>query len=399
VTPDKNRQLPAAHPARAAELIDAALASVPRSDQRRWGSLYVRGLQTAEGRKTVRAVANSVGHRIEQNLNQFISKSPWEWEPVRRALAEHLQQIAQPRAWVVHPLVISKLGAHSVGVEQRFVAELGRVVNCQRATGVWLAADHFSCPVDWRLDLSDRWVGHPERRRRAAIPEPVRPESGPGHAVAMLTRMAERWALERRPVVMDVRGAEAAQVCRSLIDHRLPFVVRVDAPAQLLDLRPGSGPGERATVRHADPAAELDSRLRMQRLPVEWLDHATGTVRATAVGSAPVVLRDARRTRAADLVLLAAWNDPGRRGPGGYWLSNLGRHPIGQLYRTAQLSRRVERDQAEVGSGLGLRDFEGRSFPGWHHHMTMVSLAHAVTLLPTTGADAVRPAARVEPAA
>ncbi|MFJ5230913.1 IS701 family transposase [Kitasatospora sp. NPDC088391] len=395
MTPDKNRQPPAAQHARAAELIDAALASVPRSDQRRWGSLYVRGLQTAEGRKTVRAVANSVGHRIEQNLNQFISKSPWEWEPVRRTLAEHLQQLARPRAWVVHPLVISKLGAHSVGVEERFVAELGRVVNCQRATGVWLAADHFSCPVDWRLDLSERWAGHPERRRRAAIPEPVRPESGPQHAVAMLAAMAGRWGLERRPVVMDLRGAEAAPVCRALLAHRLPFVVRIDPPARLPELRPA----ERAAVRCPDPAAAWDARLRLRRLPVEWLDHTTGAVRVTAVGSAPVELADAPGDP-ADLVLLASWNDRGRPGSGGHWLSNLGRHPVGQLYRTARLSLRVERDQAEVGSGLGLRDFEGRSFPGWHHHMTMVSLAHAVTLLPA--ADAARPAAtaaRVEPAA
>ena len=45
------------------------------------------------------------------------------------------------------------------------------------------------------------------------------------------------------------------------------------------------------------------------------------------------------------------------------------------------LSRRVERDLAEVSDGLGIRDFEGRSYRGWHHHMTMVSLAHAATVL------------------
>jgi SRSO17 transposase len=27
---------------------------------------------------------------------------------------------------------------------------------------------------------------------------------------------------------------------------------------------------------------------------------------------------------------------------------------------------------------FGLQDFEGRSFTGWHHHVTLVSAAHAL---------------------
>jgi SRSO17 transposase len=30
---------------------------------------------------------------------------------------------------------------------------------------------------------------------------------------------------------------------------------------------------------------------------------------------------------------------------------------------------------------LGLDHFEGRSFGGWHHHVTLVSLAHAFVTL------------------
>lgn len=30
-----------------------------------------------------------------------------------------------------------------------------------------------------------------------------------------------------------------------------------------------------------------------------------------------------------------------------------------------------------MGRSLGLLDFEGRSYPGWHHHMALVSAAYA----------------------
>ncbi|MEU3249106.1 IS701 family transposase, partial [Streptomyces sp. NPDC006875] len=31
----------------------------------------------------------------------------------------------------------------------------------------------------------------------------------------------------------------------------------------------------------------------------------------------------------------------------------------------------------ELKHGLGLDHFEGRSWPGWHHHVTLVTAAHA----------------------
>jgi hypothetical protein len=38
----------------------------------------------------------------------------------------------------------------------------------------------------------------------------------------------------------------------------------------------------------------------------------------------------------------------------------------------------VEHDYRECKDALGLDHFEGRSWPGWHHHVTLVSVAHAL---------------------
>ncbi|GGV65136.1 putative ISXo8 transposase [Streptomyces longisporoflavus] len=385
------------------EVLAAALRSIPRSDQRRWGELYVRGLLSVRGKKTMRALANGAGGGAEQSLYQFISKSPWDADLVRGDLARLLIRRAQPRAWVVQPLVITKVGRHSVGVERQWVSQIGRVVNCQQAMSVWLATDHGSCPVDWELALPECWTGKEEMRRRASIPTHVGSTPPERCAVDSVSKMAREWGLRGRPVVMDLRETAPRPVCADLAARQIPFVVRVDPSAVL----PAGGPPDPAPAPRAaadgaagrGSSADLYTALNKQRMPVEWFDHATGTVRATSVGAARVTLR---RDPAAppgqperlDLVLLGAWTDPGRRTPAEFWLSNLAQSQLGTVYRTAMLSRRVERDLREESDRLGIRDFEGRSYRGWHHHMTMVSLAHAVTVLsPSRTQDPALPVA------
>jgi SRSO17 transposase len=38
---------------------------------------------------------------------------------------------------------------------------------------------------------------------------------------------------------------------------------------------------------------------------------------------------------------------------------------------------RVEQDYQQLKEELGLDHFEGRSWTGWHHHVTLVMIAHA----------------------
>ncbi|MFC4959708.1 IS701 family transposase, partial [Streptomyces mauvecolor] len=76
-----------------------------------------------------------------------------------------------------------------------------------------------------------------------------------------------------------------------------------------------------------------------------------------------------------DLWLLAEW-PPNEEAPTGYWLSNLPPGtPIAELVRRAKIRRRIEHDYRELKHGLGLDHFEGRSWPGWHHHVTLVTAA------------------------
>jgi len=79
--------------------------------------------------------------------------------------------------------------------------------------------------------------------------------------------------------------------------------------------------------------------------------------------------------------LIAEW-PPSDPEPVKYWLSNLGpRTALKTLVRLAKIRWRVEHDYRELKTGLGIDHFEGRSFTGWHRHVTLAVLAQAFCTL------------------
>ena len=79
--------------------------------------------------------------------------------------------------------------------------------------------------------------------------------------------------------------------------------------------------------------------------------------------------------------LLCEW-PPGKDAPTKYWLSNLPPDtPLKTLVKLAKLRWRIEHDYRELKDALGLDHFEGRTYRGWNHHVTLVSVAHAFLTL------------------
>ena len=89
--------------------------------------------------------------------------------------------------------------------------------------------------------------------------------------------------------------------------------------------------------------------------------------------------------------LLAEW-PPEAGEPADYWLSNLPEGtPVEELVRLAKIRWRIEHDYRELKTGLGLDHFEGRSFTGWHRHVTLAALAQAFCTLLRTDPKAPAP--------
>ncbi|WP_240467304.1 IS701 family transposase [Streptomyces salinarius] len=360
-----------------AELTSHVFASLPRSDQRRKGIQYLNGLLTIQGRKSIRNIANLLGNEVsEQNLHHFISASTWDWVPIRRALADALEAALPTRAWVVRPMTIPKAGRNSVGVGPHFSPALGQTLNAQRAIGVWAVSESASVPVNWRLQLPSSWLMDDPRRSQAAIPEGASPESLAECAAEASRETATGWKLPARPTVLDL-GDESEQLLDDLASVRVPLLARVGPDTPLTVTAPAITGREQTTLT----AHQIMGMARNMRRPVPRRGPLAG------VGEEMTLAAAVRVTSAclpgpepAHLVLLGT-GTYGARWPGELWLSNLTTVPLEHLARLSRLTHRVARDSAVVADRVGIRDFTGRSFTGWHRHVTLASIAHAVTVL------------------
>lgn len=151
---------------------------LPRADQREWANTYLRGLLCTTGKKSMRRLAESVSTSPTAwySLQQFISGSSWDWEEPRGELARWVDQRASVRAWTVATATMPKRGDQSVGVHRRFIPSVGRTVNCQLGTALFLSCPGANFPTDWRLHLPTEWAADRRTQLAAArIPEDVTP--------------------------------------------------------------------------------------------------------------------------------------------------------------------------------------------------------------------------------
>ncbi|MEV4441605.1 transposase, partial [Streptomyces sp. NPDC049577] len=136
------------------------------------------------------------------------------------------------------------------------------------------------------------------------------------------------------------------------------------------------------------PAHQIMGAARDMRRPVMWRDHGPARAVRTSLTAAVRVGLPVHRgavpgqpvVRRRDMLLLGM-GENGRRWPGELWLTDLLNVPPAALVRLSKLIQRVDRDFAEISDEVGIRDFAGRSFSGWHRHVTLASAAHAIAAL------------------
>ncbi|MGK5172087.1 transposase [Geodermatophilus sp. CPCC 205761] len=90
--------------------------------------------------------------------------------------------------------------------------------------------------------------------------------------------------------------------------------------------------------------------------------------------------------------LLAEWS-PDTAEPTDYWLSSLpANSDLAELVRLAKIRWRIEHDYRELKTALGLDHFEGRTWAGWHRHVTLVTAAQLFVTVLRTSPKAAAPA-------
>jgi SRSO17 transposase len=384
------------------DYVGTVFASLPRRDQREKAAWYLLGAMIDGQRKSMQPMTERLDVDYQQ-IQQFVTTSPWPFAPVRRTLARRAVEAITPDVWVIDDTGFVKDGRSSPGVTRQYSGTLGKIGNCQIAVSIQAATDQASCALNWRLFIPGAWDDALAdtnegadlialKREKARIPDTVRHVEKWRMGLEMVDELAT-WGVTPPAFAGDAGYGNATGFRRGLTQRGIPYILSVTHtttahPADAVPTRgqSTSGRGRPRTYTYPDPAKDLKQIAldagRDAFTPVTW--------RATTHGQQPMQsqflalrVRPANRDITPDERgvlpeewLLVEWLESADE-PTDYWLSTFPEDAqVAELVRLAKIRWRIEHDYRELKTGLGLAHYEGRSWLGWNHHVTLITAAH-----------------------
>ncbi len=379
---------------RLSAFLEDLLAHMGRGERRRWARVYIQGLLLDGERKSIEPIANRISGADVQALRQFVGQSPWAVEEVQRQLAQKVVELlSEPEVWILDETSFPKAGEHSVGVTRQYCGALGKIANCQVAVTLHWSSREASCPLGWRLYLPQEWVNDPERLAKVKAPAGIVYKSKSELALELIDQMSD-WEVPRFPVVADSFYGNDFDFRQHLRSRQLSYVMAVE-PSTVVWTSDPNVPFEQANKRGRrrkyPPLAALPSQKDLRTLAQEldvkawrkvtWREGTKGSQHSrfamVKVWAAHGWRRQEHPERVAEWLLIEWPID--HEEPTKYWLAYLeGSTPgMRRLVRMAHARWRIELDYRQLKEELGLDHFEGRHWLGWHHHVTLVSMAYA----------------------
>jgi SRSO17 transposase len=365
---------------------------------------YLRGLMCCPERKSIEPIALCTGTGQVSGLQKFIAVAPWQSDDVTAEVQSVFADELAPSAagttvgtvGIVDESGFSKKGAKSAGVARQHNGRLGKEDNCQ--VGVFLigVAPAGSALLGHGLYLHESWYEGDEAARRRAeahIPDDLPFRTKPQIAGELVRDVIVTGIVGLDWVTADEAYGQNGELLDELEGLGQRYVMEVPTtttvwtvdPASCVPPYSGRGQPPRRPSREAvRPVAEVAAglpaeawrRLRVREGAVGPLVFEFAAVRAWAVRHrkpGPPIWVLIRRSLEAEPEVK-------------YYVSNGDEAtPLGVLAGVACTRHQVEDFLEDSKSYLGMAQYETRSWVGWHHHMTLVGLAHLFVVLARLG--------------
>jgi SRSO17 transposase len=331
---------------------------------------YCSGLLTTEGRRSVEPMAavTAPAHvsAQHQRLLHFVANAPWSDEQmlakVRELVVPSMTRRGPIEAWIIDDTSFPKKGRHSVGVHHQYCGQLGKQANCQVAVTLSIANHHASLPIAYRLYLPRDWIKDRSRRAKAHVPRTIRFKTKPQIALEQI-RAALLAGVAPGVVLMDASYGSNSALRQALTGLGLRYVAAI---VSTVKVRP---------VRKDDPKPP---RVSVETLALSLPKHAWRTITWREGTNEKLQSRFARvrvrvapirgEARFAEETLLIEW-PKGEDAPTKFWLATVDQNmSFRGLVDIAKLRWRIERDYQDLKQEIGLGHYEGRGWPGFHHH-------------------------------
>ena len=371
-----------------AEFLGPLAADLRRCEQREGLAYYVQGLLMPGERKSIEPMAQRL-NVDKQKLQQLIADSPWDEEDVWRAIRQEVVVTMEPlAAWIVDETGWVKQGEKSVGVARQYCGAVGKRANCQVSVDVVVSDGQIAAPVAGRLYLTEDWVADGARRQAAGVPPAVQFQTKPEIALDLIRQVSSD-GVDPAPVLGDEVYGRASELRRGLRQLNLEYCL--NAPEDLLAWTEPVATRrikEGWDIARGQPGAHSLGALSRNIPPDQWHDvawqSAEGTRRQTRIAWRAVYARtdlDRATGEWPQTWLVADWPE-GEAEPYHLYLAWLKRKPSSKYFLRLTRGRfTVEQFFQRDKTDLGLDQYEGRSWRGFHHHLVLVAVAYLFVLV------------------
>ena len=338
-------------------------ARFSRSETRTRVRAYLAGLLGPVQRKNAWQVAERIGEAGPYGVQYLLGRADWDPDLVRDDLRAYVvQSLGDPDAvLILDETGFLKKGTRSVGVARQYTGTAGRIENAQVGVFLAYASRHGAAFLDRALYLPEEWADDPKRCAAAGVPE------GTGFATKIrLAKLMLQRAFQAGVPAAWVTGDEvygAWELRRWLEEERRPYVLAVRANQDAW-----AGPRQ-ATVA---ALARALPRRAWHRITV-----AAGSKGPRRFAWAWLAINSDLGPAWRRWLLVRKGLDD-REELAYYIAAGPARTTLTRLARTAGARWSIEGAFEAAKQEVGLADYEVRSWSGWHRHVTLALLAHAV---------------------
>jgi SRSO17 transposase len=373
---------------RLSEFFDQIGRVLGRKGRRESFALYAEGIFGDGERKSIepiaaRACADPARANAEhQRLLHFALDAPWSDHDVRLAAARYALDAMTARqpvdSWIVDDTGFLKQGSHSVGVQRQYTGSAGKVTNCQVGVSLTVATRTEQVPIDFALYLPEAWTEDHARRGEARIPADVQFATKPELSLQLMQRALNN-GIPPGLVLADQAFGTSREWRKRVREMGLHYAVAVDhrTTVMVFDKR---GRQRDEIISIIDLAHRIESHGGFRRCT--WREGTKHDLSARFALRRVVPAYDGGPgiDKREPVWLLIEWRD-NEDAPANCFLCSLPeRLTKKRLVRMVMQRWRTERAYQDLKDELGLDHYEGRRFPGWHHHVSVVLCCYAFVI-------------------
>jgi len=274
-----------------------------------------------------------------------------------------------------------KDGKCSVGVSRQYSGTLGKIGNCQIAVSLQYTDSLYSWPVNARLYLPENWTKDEARMQKAKVPEGTTFKTKAQIALDLLDQ-ANAMGVKHSIVLSDsfygkdVTFLEGLEARKETYAVSVPFDFSVLLQGDLRDNGFTAKPGKPRIPKYCMVESLREKLPESYWKTICWRDGSKGKLQKQFT-----FLRANWATKSK--LGQQGWviferPVPGSTGDLKYYFSNLPiETPDIKLVEYIHRRHAIERFYQDAKDELGLAQYEGRRWHGFHRHFTMVMLAYS----------------------